>query len=259
MAQTPDFMAELGEEFRAAREARALSLSDVSEQIHIRSVHLESIENGDWSSIGAPVYVRGFLRTYARFLDLDPEAAVAAYTAEAGVPAPSPAAPVRTVPISMRAQRVRTAAAASERRGVPPLLAMLSVVALLVIGAVVYLAIAPPGAESQRGRGTDAASASPATPIAVVAPPTRAAAIAPARPSLSVFLTQSSWLRVIVDGRPIVEGIYPAGTRKAFSGGTIDVRAGNAGGVQLVRNGKPLGPMGPAGDVVERSIKLAEE
>ncbi len=251
-------MGELGEEFRAVREARALSLSDVSDQIHIRSVHLESIENGDWSSIGAPVYVRGFLRTYARFLDLDPEAAVAAYTAEAGTAPPSPASSARAVPISMRAQRVRTAAA-SERRGAPPLLAMLSVVALLVIGAVVYLAIAPPGAESQHGRGTDAASGSPATPSAVVAPPTPAAAISPLRPSLSVLLTQSSWLRVIVDGRPIVEGIFPAGTRKAFSGGTIDVRAGNAGAVELVRNGKPLGPMGPAGNVVERSIKLAEE
>ena len=68
-------MSALGEEFRSAREARGLTLSDVAEQIHIRSVYLNAIENDDWKSIGAPVYVRGFIRTYARFLAVDAEAA----------------------------------------------------------------------------------------------------------------------------------------------------------------------------------------
>jgi cytoskeleton protein RodZ len=65
-------MPALGERFRAAREARGLSLSEVSEQIRIRSVYLAAIEEERWSAIGAPVYIRGFLRTYARFLGLDP-------------------------------------------------------------------------------------------------------------------------------------------------------------------------------------------
>ena len=69
----------LGERFRAAREARGLSLSDVAEQIRIRSVYLAAIEDENWNAIGAPVYVRGFLRTYARFLGIDPEEAVAAF------------------------------------------------------------------------------------------------------------------------------------------------------------------------------------
>src|ERR1700676_112898 len=72
-------MPSLGDEFRAAREGRHLSISDVSEQIYIRSVYLQSIEDEDWRSIGAPVYVRGFIRTYARFLGLDSEEAVEQY------------------------------------------------------------------------------------------------------------------------------------------------------------------------------------
>jgi cytoskeleton protein RodZ len=72
-------MTPLGEEFRCAREARGLSHSAVAEQLHIRSVFLAAIEDEDWSSIGAPVYIRGFMRTYARFLKLDPEAAVARF------------------------------------------------------------------------------------------------------------------------------------------------------------------------------------
>ncbi|MBD5606710.1 MAG: helix-turn-helix domain-containing protein, partial [Candidatus Eremiobacteraeota bacterium] len=82
----------LGDEFRAAREARHLTLSDVSEQIHIRSVYLQCIEDEEWSSIAAPVYVRGFLRTYSRFLGLDPESAVERFNAvmgDAGVREPA--------------------------------------------------------------------------------------------------------------------------------------------------------------------------
>src|ERR1700733_9064916 len=72
-------MASLGERLRVAREARGLSLSEVSEQIRIRTVYLAAIEEENWSAIGAPVYVRGFLRTYARFLGLDPEEIVSSF------------------------------------------------------------------------------------------------------------------------------------------------------------------------------------
>ena len=77
----------LGDRFRAAREARGLSLSDAAEQIRIRSVYLAAIEDENWSAIGAPVYVRGFLRTYARYLGLDPEEAVGSFNQTLGTPA----------------------------------------------------------------------------------------------------------------------------------------------------------------------------
>src|SRR5438270_11067215 len=78
----------LGERFRAAREERSLTLSEVGEQLRIRSVYLAAIEEENWEAIGAPVYIRGFLRTYARFLGLDPEEAVGEFTT-ASVVAPS--------------------------------------------------------------------------------------------------------------------------------------------------------------------------
>src|SRR6185437_3375544 len=86
-------MAGLGERFRAARESRGLSLSEVSEQIRIRSVYLAAIEEERWSAIGAPVYIRGFLRTYARFLTLDPEEIVADFNAVTSPPLPAAAEP----------------------------------------------------------------------------------------------------------------------------------------------------------------------
>jgi cytoskeleton protein RodZ len=72
-------MASLGERLREAREARGLSPSEVSEKIRIRTVYLIAIEEENWRAVGAPVYIRGFLRTYARFLGLDPEEVVAQF------------------------------------------------------------------------------------------------------------------------------------------------------------------------------------
>src|SRR5271168_5256035 len=116
----------LGEEFRSAREARSLSLSDVAERLHIRSVYLAAIEDEDWHVIGAPVYVRGFMRTYARFLGLDPEAAVARFAA--AVPAgPPAAAPARAMAAPANAAEKRTEGSS------PSLAAVLAIVVAVIV------------------------------------------------------------------------------------------------------------------------------
>src|ERR1700756_1574092 len=92
-------MPTLGERFRAAREARGLSLSDVSEQIRIRSVYLAAIEEENWKAIGAPGYVRGFLRTYPRFLGLDPEEIIGIFNGTPVTPQAPPQRPAAPPPV----------------------------------------------------------------------------------------------------------------------------------------------------------------
>ena len=65
-----------------------------------------------------------------------------------------------------------------------------------------------------------------------------------------------SWLRVTVDGNVSMEGTFPAGTVRSFHGKTATLRIGNAGGVEVVVDGKSLGTLGATGDVVERSFVL---
>ena len=77
--------------------------------------------------------------------------------------------------------------------------------------------------------------------------------------ALLVKLSERSWLRVVVDGKSQMEGIFPAGTQREFKGKSAVVRAGNAGGVDLTVNGKSVGKLGASGDVVERTFSLAGE
>lgn len=66
-------MDELGHILREARDTRGLTLSEVQEQTRISQRYLEALEMGDYDLLPSPVHVRGFLRNYARFLNLDPE------------------------------------------------------------------------------------------------------------------------------------------------------------------------------------------
>jgi hypothetical protein len=74
--------------------------------------------------------------------------------------------------------------------------------------------------------------------------------------TLAIHLTAPSWLRVTVDGNVSIEGTFPAGTTKSFHGKTALVRVGNAGGVQITVDGKAVGRLGAAGDVVEKQFTL---
>ncbi|MBC5814910.1 MAG: helix-turn-helix domain-containing protein [Candidatus Eremiobacteraeota bacterium] len=240
-------MPALGEQFRAAREARGLSLSEVAEQIRIRSVYLGEIEAENWAAIGAPVYVRGFLRTYARFLGLDPEEAVAEFNKTA-----------EGAPVADGTGLSGSSWSGGERRNLSPLLWVASAIAVILIGFVIYnfvmlrhtRAIVTGTSSSPSSRSPlPSKSASPGSGAPATSP-------APLGHTLAIRLSSGSWLRVTVDGSVSIEGVFPKGTSKQFHGKKALVRVGNAGGVEIIVNGHAVPKLGKVGDVAEQSFTL---
>ena len=223
-----------------------MSVSDVAEQIRIRSLYLAAIEDENWNTIGAPVYVRGFLRTYARFLGLDPEEAVAAFNS------------TQPLPPTSTAREPEPRGAAPSWAG-PALLWGAGSIAVLLIAFVVFTELTMP---RRAGLPTVAvASAAPvaASPTAAPSAPPATGTPAPAldgTKSLALVLSAPSWLRVTVDGNVSMEGTFPAGTSKTFHGKNALVRIGNAGGVEVYVDGKDVGKLGKQGDVVEQAFTL---
>ena len=64
-------MPTVGEQLRQAREAQELEIHDIVDMTKIQSDHLRALEEGDYGIFSAPVYIRGFVRTYANLLKLD--------------------------------------------------------------------------------------------------------------------------------------------------------------------------------------------
>lgn len=242
--QTQSLMPALGEEFRNAREARGLSLSDVAEQIHIRSVYLAQIEKENWSAIGAPVYVRGFLRTYARFLGIDAEQAVGKFneTSAAGTPVSNASSPALANP---------------QASGFSAVLWIAGIIAAVLVAFVIYNSYTLSRAHRAvsvhwptAGRSVPSAS----HPHQARRPP---AAVKP-RQTLWLRFGAASWVRVTIDGNVRMEGTFPSGTVKKFRGKRANVRVGNAGGVDVTVNGKHVGKLGALGNVAERTFALQE-
>ena len=97
----------VGDQLRAARKKKKLSLEDIASQTRIPLRHLESLEESDWANLPAPTYSVGFAKSYASIVGLDRTEIGEQLRAEMGFGrmepmAPSevfePADPARTMP-----------------------------------------------------------------------------------------------------------------------------------------------------------------
>ncbi|MBM3877674.1 MAG: helix-turn-helix domain-containing protein [Verrucomicrobia bacterium] len=63
-------MATVADMLRQGREARKLDVHQVADLTKIKTEHIRAMEEGRWGAFSAPVYIRGFVRTYAQTLKL---------------------------------------------------------------------------------------------------------------------------------------------------------------------------------------------
>jgi cytoskeleton protein RodZ len=64
-------MSSVAESLRLGREAARLTIHQVADAIKIRSDHVVALEEGNYDVFAAPVYIRGFVSSYARLLKID--------------------------------------------------------------------------------------------------------------------------------------------------------------------------------------------
>jgi hypothetical protein len=103
---------------------------------------------------------------------------------------------------------------------------------------------------------------SPSSPSRTVAPETSEPTSPPIFSSiqLQVTILDRSWLRVVVDGETVQEGLTQPGDLFAWDGvDMVSLRTGNGAGVDVTLNGQELGPLGGRGEVVEKIWGLSGE
>jgi cytoskeletal protein RodZ len=77
-------MSAVAEQLRHAREAKRLTLEQVAEITKMRTDHLRALEEGNYNVFSAPVYIRGFVRSYSTLLKLDVPQVMATLDTELG-------------------------------------------------------------------------------------------------------------------------------------------------------------------------------
>ncbi len=242
-----------GELLREARVAAGLELHEVASRLHMPAHVVQALEAGRWEVIGAPVFVRGQLRSYARLLGVDLEPLL-----QAQVAAP---VPVELVSHS-HTPRLQRAMESIGRRAVyvvitaaiavPVWLATRSHFTALA-PATASLDVVPPAAVAGNGpepasRTRAASSASPraslpsapdAGPyVASLAPGVGRQAAAPAA-ALELSFDGDSWMEVTGrDGQVLEQRLMRQGESRSFQPGEVGaVVLGNAAAVQVQRAG----------------------
>ncbi|MCF8512624.1 MAG: helix-turn-helix domain-containing protein, partial [Rhodobacteraceae bacterium] len=78
-----DFDVRLGDLMRGERATLGKSLLDVQRDLKIKATYIAAIENADIAAFESPGFIAGFVRSYARYLGMDPDQAFAKFCLEA--------------------------------------------------------------------------------------------------------------------------------------------------------------------------------
>lgn len=79
-----DFELRLGDMMRGERATIGKSLLDVERDLRVKATYLAAIENGDLSAFDTPSFISGYVRSYARYLRMDPDQAFQQFCQETG-------------------------------------------------------------------------------------------------------------------------------------------------------------------------------
>jgi len=154
------------------RQSAGLGVTDVAAQLRLHPNQVRAIEQEDLARLPAPAYIRGFVRSYARMLKIDPSPLLSDLNAKLE--------PARESVVDGGATDYSAAHAASRERKLPQWMFGTALLILIALGVVGWLANQP----QQQPL--------PPTPVAVPAAPAAAPAMAPTEPAAPIIASEAT-------------------------------------------------------------------
>ena len=245
LAADSELPAPPGDQLAAARKRRGLSVAEIAQQLKLSPWQVEAMESGDYRKLPGTVFVRGFMRNYARLVKLDPATLLA--TTERHLPLPAPLAN------SAMGQSAEIPFPTVRRTG----RAKYAVLAAVVVGALAAYEFYPADSADDVLKSGQAELPPPqqgaetaVTPATVSVQPTTSArvreqagelpAAAPVHPApgeqvVRLRFARESWVEIRDrNGRKVFAQLNAPGTEQVVSGlPPLSLIVGNANGVQL--------------------------
>ena len=246
----------LGSYLKTQRESKKISLREVAKNTRVREHILRAIEEDRHDLLPPATYVKGFLLAYAKYLRLDPNDVSLRYERVLkGEPAtppppPSPKPKQKILWSTKQTWMVGGVIVASlivfyfffpypSKPPVEPIIEK-PVPEKHVIEEKLPIATSPPVA------ATTSAPAAPSPPVTATTP------VVEKKPfSLQIKAVEETWVSLQVDDESAKEMTFKPGEGISVQASNrIRIIIGNAGGLDLVLNGKPLEKFGKAGEVL---------
>ena len=228
-----------GELLKREREMREVSLNEVTVATRIPPKFLEALENQDWEKLPGGFFNRGFVRAIARYLGLDEEHLLAEYDLARGEEKAESPAPENRIPSPSK-----------WLVAVAVLVILLGVVGAVAAGVYGWRRYTAHRASKQSfDSSTSTQPQSPATLPSLIIDPAPAASNAllsssdPSALALSVSTSAATHVRILADGKLLLDTDLHAGENRRFSAGQrFEVTAADTSAVLLELNGQTLPP-----------------
>lgn len=212
----------------ARRGERGLTIRSASAATRIRPEYLSALEAGELELLPGPVYVKGYLRAYARYLGIDPE----------------PLVEMLHVGVEDPRRRLGIGPQRTPGRFVVTTPAVIASAVVLLAGAFAGYAWrqlqADPHAAGGPPQAQLAVAGPPTTPLPSPSPQQRPIVV-------GVRVTEVVWVNVLVDGKPQYADsgkTLAAGSVVYFTGLDVKITSGRAAATYITIDGHSLGPLG---------------
>jgi cytoskeleton protein RodZ len=280
---------------RQERHNRSMDIRQVADSTRLREHFIEAIERERWDELPPPVFVRGFIRSYARALGLNEQKVLDLYNRSV------PAQPLEPQPLL------------KPKRATKGILVTLILTMGILAGSLLYVSQReqwtdrggvpeeplPPAGEVSReaspeppeevetaeplpsleevppepvenssqtepapstGPETGEEESPPLPEMGALPPPPEQEPDPPEDPPedvnpLEFEVEEETWVRIAVDGGPPKSFLFRPGSRPGWGeGAEFDLLIGNAGGINLIYEGKQLGKAGKSGEVIRLKL-----
>lgn len=230
-----------GEQLRSARMERKLSLGDVAQQTKIQPWVLEALERDQLHQQMSPIYARGFLSSYAKYLRLQPELLVAQLWPKVESQ-PPPASVQPAIPVVIEFPW--------------PLIRRIGMVGMACAAIAGLVALKPlqhlPHLTLPRAPMASAPKASKAK-LASLAPLPHEVSKPPALPTLTLLPTQplelnvsaqrTTWIQVRADGKLVTQQRLPRGANEHWTAKKkLELVVSKPSEVEVILNGQSISP-----------------
>lgn len=249
-------------DLKSIREARGITLHDIFRVSRVSVINLEAIEKANYHLLPTPFIAKSFIKTYAKAIGVDADTIIHQYDLFLKTRDNIPVEEKIEEPPKDRRKQTK--------------IVVLSLLAIAVICIFIYLiysfypmlnewssmrsvntspqlseAIPPANPQNAPAEKDTAPPAQPVQSLPASQPP----AASSGSHQLVIEATGFSWIKIMEDRKPPVEILLRPGEKIERSASeSFELDIGNAGGTNIIFQGKPLGILGKPGQVVHLKL-----
>ncbi len=240
-------MTSVGVTLRSARERQGRAMAEIADELCLTKQYVHAIEEDDLKNLPGTFFYKSYVKQYAEMLGVDHaqlRPGIEALTSDE-VPPPAPIAGRSPLVTATNRRYFSNRSLGGSVVGlVGVMFACSSFYAWWQKPARAVTIQAPPVVQQQQASVVQAQPA----PAVASAPADTDAVISGV--ALNLSATEKTWLSVTSGGKQIFSGVLEPSQTKILTGLEMaQMKVGNAGGIEVQWNGKPVGPIGPRGEV----------